>query len=127
VLWNAPTTTAQDRKQIARLLIARVILERRDHERLRLQIEWADGGPPTLITVTLPEHVNVLIEQMRSDGLVAQQIADRLNALNIPTQSRNRWERAVVAKKISRLDARRARIEQSDGRVGRRGRKFDAQ
>jgi DNA invertase Pin-like site-specific DNA recombinase len=108
-LWTAPTTMSQDRKQIARLVIDRVVLEHRDEGRVRLRIEWADGGPPTPISFTLPGYTNVLIEQMHGDGLAAQQIADRLNELGITTQSGNSWQRQVVAQKLRRLAARRAR------------------
>jgi DNA invertase Pin-like site-specific DNA recombinase len=38
-LWTSATTTAQDRKQIARLAIERVVLEYRDTERVVLRIE----------------------------------------------------------------------------------------
>lgn len=122
-LWTAPTTTAQDRKQLARLVIDRVVVEYRDAERVRLRVEWADGGPAAPITFTLPEHVNVLIEEMRAAGLVAQQIADQLNELGIPTQSGNRWQHAVVAKKIGRLIRRRAERDGAAGPIRRRGRK----
>jgi DNA invertase Pin-like site-specific DNA recombinase len=107
-LWTAPTTTSQDRKQIARLLIDTVVLEQRDHERVRLRIEWADGGPATSIGFTLPGYTKALITQMQSDGLGAQQIADRLNELGIHTQDGNTWRRGVVAQKLRRLAAKRA-------------------
>jgi DNA invertase Pin-like site-specific DNA recombinase len=107
-LWTAPTTTSQDRKQIARLLIDKVVLEQRDHERVRLRIEWADGGPATSIGFTLPGYTKALITEMQSDGLSAQQIADRLNELGIRTRDGNAWQRGVVAQKFRRLAAKRA-------------------
>lgn len=101
-LWNASTTTAQDRKQIARLLIDRVVLEQKDAEHVRLRIEWADGGG-THIVFTTPEHTNRLIAKMVAEGLNDQMIADRLNARGITTLTWRTWQRSVVAKKRRRL------------------------
>ncbi|SRR5579875_760135 len=41
-LWQAPTTTAADRRQIARLLIERVVVTVHD-DRLAVRVEWAGG------------------------------------------------------------------------------------
>jgi DNA invertase Pin-like site-specific DNA recombinase len=111
-LWTAPTTSSHDRKQIARLLIDKVVLEHRDPQRVRLRIEWADGGPPTEIGFTLLGYTNALITQMHADGLGTQQIADRLNELGITTRGGRTWQRTVVAQKLRRLAARRARCSE---------------
>lgn len=98
-LWALPTTTTQHRKQIARLLIDRVVLEHRDAERVQLRIEWADGGA-TQVGYTTPSYTNTLIAEMVVGGLNHTQIADRLNEHGITTLTRRPWTGAMVAKKI---------------------------
>lgn len=101
-LWEAPTTTIQDRKQIARLLIRRVVMAHRDDERFVLNIEWADGGAMQTV-VTTPRHTNRLVLEMSGEGLDTQAIADELNARGIRTLTGRQWTRNVIAKKILQL------------------------
>jgi hypothetical protein len=101
-LWAAPTTTTQDRKQIARLLIDRIVLQHRDKERVVLNIEWADGGATQAI-ITKPGYTNRIVMELRADGLDTQAIAEQLNERGITTLTGRRWTRYVVAKKINHL------------------------
>jgi hypothetical protein len=72
-LWQAPTTTAADRKDIVRQLIQRVIVAGEGlSERVQITIEWAGGGTTAGIA-TRPlsriEHLSYypqLCERIRS-------------------------------------------------------------
>jgi hypothetical protein len=49
-LWNAPTTTARDRKRLLRTLIADVtLLPEPDHGKVRIGIRWHTGATDVLI------------------------------------------------------------------------------
>lgn len=110
MLWEAPTTTIQDRKQIARLVIHRVVMQHRDEERVVLNIEWADGGA-TQAVVTTPGYTNRIVLEMVAEGLDTRAIADRLNARGIGTLTGRQWTRNVVAGKIRQLNSGGSRRE----------------
>jgi uncharacterized protein YndB with AHSA1/START domain len=88
-LWNAPTTTAADRKAILRLLIERVtVTVKEGSEWVALSIHWTGGNEtqtklrrPVGSFTELSRHKELLDEiwRLRRDGYTAGQIADRLN------------------------------------------------
>jgi DNA invertase Pin-like site-specific DNA recombinase len=89
-LWNAPTTTVEDRKAVLRILIERIIVTApRDTERVDIVIEWA-GGHRTSTSIrravarlrSLAKHTELLdrIRTLRREGHTAGEIADQLNA-----------------------------------------------
>jgi hypothetical protein len=102
-LWDAPTTTYQDRKQILRLLIKHVIHEHRDAECIRLRIVWADGTPDTAATVNLGGYVNRVMLDMLRDGDDFATIAATCNQDGIPTGRGREWTAHTVAHKLRRL------------------------
>ena len=90
-LWEAPSTTAADRKQIIRQVVERVVVDADGaSERVRARIEWAGGGAVTEGELIRPvarfeqlsywpqlcDRVRVLAEE----GFTAAQIAEGLNA-----------------------------------------------
>jgi excisionase family DNA binding protein len=89
-LWHAPSTTAQDRQAIARLMLERVvILVHGATERAELTCHWA-GGVITRHALIRPVRRFEQLEQfdrligriadLRRENATAQAIADRLNA-----------------------------------------------
>jgi hypothetical protein len=45
-LWQAATTTAQDRKQVARLLLERVtVLVDKESDQVNIKLPWLGGAP----------------------------------------------------------------------------------
>lgn len=102
-LWDAPTTTYQDRKQILRLLIKHVIQEHRDLECIRLRIVWTDGTPDTAVTVNLGGYVNRVMLDMLGDGDDFATIAAKCNQEGIPTGRGREWTAHTVAHKLRRL------------------------
>jgi len=89
-LWNSPTTTNEQRKDVVRQLLdeARVTVEG-ESERVELTLRWA-GGHETTTTLTRPVaklsqlsyHDDLMrrAAQLQRDGESLQQIADSLNA-----------------------------------------------
>ena len=89
-LWNSPTTTNEQRKDVVRQLLdeARVTIEG-ESERVELTLRWA-GGHETTTTLTRPvfklsrlsyhDDLRRRAAQLQGDGKSLQQIADALNA-----------------------------------------------
>jgi hypothetical protein len=88
-LWNAETTTAADRKAIARQLIDRVVVAvREDSEYVNVTIHWRGGLTSTLELVRpvgryeqLRDYAGLLrrILELRAQGRSTRQIAEHLN------------------------------------------------
>jgi hypothetical protein len=106
-LWNNPTTTNEQRKEVVRQLVdeARLHVEG-DSERVTLTLRWA-GGHETTTTLTRPVaklsqlsyHDDLVrrAEQLQHDGKSLQQMADTLNAEGWrPAKTREAFSRSMV-------------------------------
>jgi hypothetical protein len=106
-LWNNPTTTNEQRKEVVRQLVdeARLNVEG-DSERVTLTMRWA-GGHETTTTLTRPVaklsqlsyHDDLVrrAEQLQHDGKSLQQMADTLNAEGWrPAKQRETFSRSMV-------------------------------
>ena len=89
-LWEAPTTTAADRKEIIRQVVERVVVDAQGaSERVLVRIDWV-GGDQTQGEVIRPiarfsdlSSYPQLCERIRTlthEGLSAQAVAERLDA-----------------------------------------------
>jgi hypothetical protein len=120
-LWDAPETTAADRKEIIRLVVERVEVHvRAETECGEVVILWR-GGVTTrheiVRTVSryeslgrYDELMNRIIE-MRQEGQTIEQIATRLNAEGYRTpRSRKGYTSTSVRKLLSRAELTRGRI-----------------
>jgi len=89
-LWNAPTTTAADRKEIIRQVVERVVVDVQGRsERVAVRIDWVGGGHTegTLVRdiarLTDLSYYAALCERVRSlteKGMSAAAIAEQLHA-----------------------------------------------
>jgi hypothetical protein len=112
-LWNAPATTAADRKEIVRLLVERVVVHvRPDSEHVDATIHWRGG------CVTSHELIRPVLhyEQLRDyarlidrvtgwwrDGNTASQIAAKLNQEGFRTpKKRGDYNTPLVQRMLSR-------------------------
>jgi hypothetical protein len=86
--WQAPTTSAKDRKRMLRLLVKDVTVEKRAAERkARLHLRWQGGAVEDLeVELPLPptvrfRYAEAIVAQVRSlaAALTDRQIAARLN------------------------------------------------
>ena len=120
-LWNAPETTAADRKEIIRLVVERVVVHvRGDSERAEVVISWR-GGATTRHEIVRPVSryeslggydrlMNRIIE-MRQEGQTIKQIAAQLNVEGYRTpRSRKGYTSTSVRKLLSRGELTRGRI-----------------
>jgi myosin heavy subunit len=120
-LWNAPETTAADRKEIIRLVVERVEVHvRAETERGEVVISWR-GGVTTRHEIVRPvsryeslgsydQLINRIIE-MRQEGRTIKQIAVQLNAEGYRTpRSRKSYTSTSVRKLLSRGELTRGRI-----------------
>jgi DNA invertase Pin-like site-specific DNA recombinase len=99
ILWNAPTTSAADRKSVLRLLIDKIVVTV-DHENewLDFVVHWAGGNEspkrirrPVGKLVQLQEHKKLIeeIHTLRRAGCTADQVAEKLNANGWLTPTRH--------------------------------------
>ncbi len=120
-LWNAPETTAADRKEIIRLVVQRVEVHvRAETECGEVVISWR-GGVMTRHEIVRPvsryeslgsydQLMNRIIE-MRQEGQTIKHIAAQLNAEGYRTpRSRKGYTSTSVRKLLSRGEPTRGRI-----------------
>jgi DNA invertase Pin-like site-specific DNA recombinase len=113
-LWDAPTTTAAERKEVLRQVITRVVVTAQgESERVEVTIEWA-GGARTAAAVTRPvgrleqlSYYPQLCQRARelaAAALTPTQIAERLNVEGFrPPKRRERFGRQGVRDLLLRL------------------------
>lgn len=111
-IWNAETTTHQDRKQILRTMAKAVVVDerikrQRRTERIRARVVWNDGHRDSVLDVKMLGYAYDLIAQWESTGCDAGEIAKRLNVEGLVTNQRNAWTRDTVAHALRSLRARR--------------------
>jgi hypothetical protein len=105
-IWHAATTTDRDRKEIVRMVLRRIVLEKRSREQLQLRLQWLDGADDEVIVVSLQDGVVALLENMAARGLSHEDIARRLDAMGMRTRRGNRF----TAKRVQQSLYRRARF-----------------
>jgi DNA invertase Pin-like site-specific DNA recombinase len=117
-LWNSPTTTNEQRKDVVRQLLEEACLTVvGESERVELTLRWA-GGHETTTTLTRPvgkhsqlSYYDDLVrraEQLRGEGKLWQQVADALNAEGWhPPKRRATFTAAMVASLLASKKAER--------------------
>ncbi len=109
-LWNAPETTAIDRKEIVRLLVERVVvLVRPKSEQTEVTISWK-GGLTTRHEVvrsvaryeSLNDYDQMMdrIVQWRQDGLTIKEVAATLNSEGFRTPRSHNWYTSTSIRKL---------------------------
>jgi hypothetical protein len=71
-LWHAPTTQAKDRKQMLRLLIKDITVEKSAPKQLSAHIRW-QGNASTHLTILLPANV---ADRVRYPAIVVERIRE---------------------------------------------------
>jgi DNA invertase Pin-like site-specific DNA recombinase len=126
-VWQAETTTAQDRQQIARLLLERVtVIVDKESERVDVRLCWI-GGQQSEHTIKrpvsrydqqadYPQLVNRLRE-LCSDRLSSSEIAEKLNSEGFrPPKRTDHFSRDMVQRLTSQLGlTRRKRLGSKEG------------
>jgi DNA invertase Pin-like site-specific DNA recombinase len=120
-LWNAPETTAADRKEIIRLVVERVVVHvRADSEHVQVVLTWRGGATtrhevvrPVLRYESLANYDQLInrIITMRQEGQTIKQIVVQINAEGHRTpRSRKGYTSTSVRKLLSRGELTRGRI-----------------
>jgi DNA invertase Pin-like site-specific DNA recombinase len=119
-LWEAPTTTAADRKEIVRQVVERIVVENDGvSERLHVTIEWVGGGQTSGVVIRpvakleqlsyypqLCERLHTLV----ADGLDADQIAEQLHQEGYhPPRGAERFSRQAIYALLRKLGLRQVR------------------
>ena len=113
-LWQAPSTTAADRKAIVRQVVQRVVVAAQgESERVRVTIVWVGGGQTVGEVVRPVARLEQLsyypqlcarVRQLAADGLAAGAIAARLNTEGYrPPKRRQRFGAQGVLALLERL------------------------
>ncbi len=113
-LWEAPTTTNADRKEIIRQVVQRIVVDSdRECERVRVVIEWMGGmrteGEMVRPVKTLRQlsYYQQLCDRacaLAGEGLRAKEVAQRLNAEGYrPPKRRDRFGEHGVRELLRRL------------------------
>jgi len=127
-LWQAPTTTVAERKEILRQVVQRVLVDAQGQsERVQVTVEWV-GGARSEADLIRPvgklaqlSYYPQLLERVRSlaaAGRSDREIADRLNAEGYrPPKRRERFGAAGVSGLLRGLGLRpeRSRSQARDG------------
>jgi DNA invertase Pin-like site-specific DNA recombinase len=112
-LWQAPATTAADRKEVVRCLVERVVLQlRQDSNQVGVTIHWK-GGSQSVHQVRRPvmryeqmedfEEIIHLVMQSRAAGHPVRTIAARLNEAGFcPPRQEGPFTREIVSQLLHR-------------------------
>ena len=114
-LFDAPTTTHHDRKEIIRTLVARVTFLDRSAERISARITWADAAPETTVTALTDAWVRRRILEQTDQGRSVTDILAWLRRAGHTTRLGTPWSRSGVREVIGRRRRERARRPQADG------------
>ena len=115
-LWSSPTTTIEERKEILRLLIERVVVKIEGvTEKVLVEIDWA-GGYKTNSNLVRPvakleqlsyyDELLKLVSDLKNQDMTLQQIADILNQQGwCPAKRLNIFNKNMVSSLLIRIGA----------------------
>jgi DNA invertase Pin-like site-specific DNA recombinase len=118
-VWNAPTTTAAERKNLLRMLIRDVTLSPVDlpERATRIQVLWVTGAtsemhvprPAKEDATRTSEEALAALRELFEQGLSDAEIAAELNRRGLPSGRGQRWVKGGVYWMRSRCGLRRRR------------------
>jgi hypothetical protein len=95
-LFNASTTSNEDRKEILRAVVKAVIVEERTREAIRAMIVWEDGSADSPVEAKLSPYAYPFIKRWAAGGTSSREIARRLNEINLLTRRSRPWSKEAV-------------------------------
>ncbi len=96
-LFYAPTTTTEERKEILRTLVKRVVVDAHHADRLELRIVWRDGVPDTRTTAWLFRRAHAVAVKLAAEGQTHAAIATALSAMGLTTTAARRCARTTCS------------------------------
>jgi DNA invertase Pin-like site-specific DNA recombinase len=101
-LWDAPTTSNEERKRLMHVVLSRVVIRNVSPEWIDLDIVWVGGFREDRRVIRL-EGIGTMIETLRKAGHTDTQIADSLRAGGVLGRDGGRVTRNVVSYRVTRL------------------------
>jgi DNA invertase Pin-like site-specific DNA recombinase len=105
-LWDAPTTTNTDRKQLLRILLSEVVVHQADKAVVDLEMVWV-GGRRERIRALRPQGVDARVREQTLAGVRATTIATELRAAGVITSTGRPMTLNAVSQKLGRLGLRK--------------------
>jgi hypothetical protein len=95
-LFEAPTTTNRDRKEILRALIDHVAFEGRSREWINARIYWADDHPETVLRIRGSGYGRAQVIELGRQGWSVDEIHRRSEAEEWTTRTGTPWSREWI-------------------------------
>jgi DNA invertase Pin-like site-specific DNA recombinase len=101
-LWTAPTTTTEDRKQLLRLVLQRVIVMTSTPDDVEVEVVWATGFRERL-QVRRRTELDARVRALQQAGKEPGTIADELTAAGVPSATGKPVSREIVKRSLTRV------------------------
>jgi DNA invertase Pin-like site-specific DNA recombinase len=101
-LWDAPTTSNQERKRLLHTVLSRVVIRNVSQEWIDLDLAWVGGFKETH-RVIRPKGIGAVVQELRQAGHTDTQIADRLHVRGVTGRAGGRVARNVITYRVKRL------------------------
>jgi DNA invertase Pin-like site-specific DNA recombinase len=105
-LWEATTTTNEDRKRLLRLMLTEIVVREADKTKAELELVWA-GGRREVVRVLRPQGVDAYVREQTLAGKRATTITKELQAAGVITSTGRPMTLNAVSSKLGRLGLRR--------------------
>jgi len=105
-LWDAGTTTNEDRKRLLRTVLSEVVVLATTAEGIELEVGWA-GSLRQRLAVPRPKTVDTLVIQLHHEGQDPKAIAEHLNARGLTTAKGTSFKRSTIYAALDRHGLRR--------------------
>jgi DNA invertase Pin-like site-specific DNA recombinase len=105
-LWDAGTTTNEDRKRLLRIVLSEVVVLAATAEGIELEVAWT-GGLRQRLVVPRPKAVDALVIQLHHEGQDPNAIAEHLNAQGLTTAKGTPFKRSTIYAVLDRHGLRR--------------------
>ncbi len=96
-LFDAPSTSSEERKEVIAALVDSVTVVERNHEVIRLRIAWMDDEAAVETEIRLPPYVHRIAKELAALGLRPFEIARHLNGMGLLTRDGAPWRAGPMA------------------------------
>jgi len=96
-LFDAPSTSSEERKEVITALVHSVTVVERSDELIRLRIVWVDDEPAVETEIRLPAYAHRIAKELAALGLRPFEVARRLNGMGLRTRDGSLWRPGPMA------------------------------
>jgi hypothetical protein len=101
-IWNASTTTNEDRKRLLRMVLSEIVVKGVTDEAIELELGWI-GGLREKVTALRPHGVDEVVKELHGLGMSPAAIAEEIRATGITTAQGRPMSRGAMHQKLKRL------------------------